>query len=148
MKLYLVQHGIASKEDIDPQKGLTPQGKEETKKLAQSLKRKGVTIDSIWHSNKLRAIQTAQIIVETFNATELIERDDLSPNDSVVGFESKILESSKDIMIVGHLPFLAKLACLLLSGNENFDSIIVKNSSALCLENSDRWIIRWMVTPD
>ena len=118
MRLYLIRHGISLPEEKDPEKSLSQEGKEQTQKIAEFLKTKSVKVDAIWHSPKLRAIQTAQIISKSIFCPEIQERDDLNPLDSVEKFPEEIQSLNKDFMIVGHLPFLQKLASLLLSGSE------------------------------
>jgi len=148
MRLYLIQHGISLPEEKDPEKSLSQEGKEQTQKIAEFLKTKSVKVDAIWHSPKLRAIQTAQIISKSIFCPEIQERNDLNPLDSVEKFPEEIQSLNKDLMIVGHLPFLQKLASLLLSGSETNQFISYKNSGAVCLEYTDTWKIAWMVTPE
>ena len=147
MKLYLIQHGIALPEEKDPEKSLSPEGKDDTKKTAEFLKAKNIEVDAVWHSPKMRAAQTAQIIVNSILCEEIQERDDLNPLDSVENISQEIESLNKDLMIVGHLPFLQKLASLLLSGSEKNQFISFKNSGAVCLEYTDNWKIVWVVTP-
>ncbi len=147
MKLYLIQHGIALPEEKDPEKSLSPEGKEETQRTAEFLKTKNIKVDAVWHSPKLRAIQTAQIISNSIFCSEIKERNDLNPLDSVEIFPEEIKFLDKNLMIVGHLPFLQKLPSLLLSGSETNQFISFKNSGILCLEYTDTWKIAWMVTP-
>jgi len=147
MELYLIHHGISLPEEKDPEKSLSPEGKEETQRTAEFLKTKSIKIDAIWHSPKLRAIQTAQIVANSVFCSEIQERDDLNPLDSVENFPEEIKSSNKNLMIIGHLPFLQKLASLLLSGSETNQFISFKNSGIVCLEYTDTWKIAWMVTP-
>ena len=147
MKLYLIQHGIALPEEKDPEKSLSPEGKEETQRTAEFLKTKNIEVDAVWHSPNLRAIQTAQIIVNSILFSETKERDDLNPLDPVENFPEEIKSSNKNLMIVGHLPFLQKLASLLLSGSDTNQFISFKNSGVVCLEYTDTWKIAWIVTP-
>ena len=148
MRLYLIRHGISLPEEKDPEKSLSQEGKEQTQKIAEFLKTKSVKVDAIWHSPKLRAIQTAQIISKSIFCPEIQERNDLNPLDSVEKFPEEIQSLNKDLMIVGHLPFLQKLASLLLSGSETNQFISYNNSGAVCLEHTDTWKIAWMVTPE
>jgi len=147
MKLYLIQHGMALSEEKDPAKPLSPEGKEETQRTAEFLKTKSIKVDAVWHSPKLRAIQTAQIVADSIFCSEIKERDDLNPLDSVENFPQEIKSSNKNLMFIGHLPFLQKLASLLLSGSETNQLISFKNSGVVCLEYTDDWKLAWIVTP-
>jgi len=148
MKLYLVQHGLSLSEDIDPEKPLSPQGREQTQGVAEFLKGKNFQVDELWHSPKKRAAQTAQVFSENILCSRIQEREDLNPLDPVKDFPQEIESSDKDLMIVGHLPFLQNLASLLLSGTENNQFISFRNSGVLCLEKADAWKVLWAVTPE
>jgi len=147
MKLYLMQHGIALAEEKDHAKPLSPDGKEETLRTAEFLRKKNIRIDAVWHSPKLRAMQTAQIVADSIFCSEIKERDDLNPLDSVESFPEEIKSLNKDLMIVGHLPFLQKLASLFISGLETNQLISFKNSGVVCLEYTETWKIAWMAIP-
>jgi len=147
MKLYLIQHGISLPEEKDPEKSLSLEGKEETQRTAEFLKTKNIKADAVWHSPKLRTIQTAEIVANSILCSEIKERNDLNPLDSVENFPEEIKPLNKNLMIIGHMPFLQKLASLLLSGSETNQLISFKNSGVICLEYTDTWKIAWMVTP-
>jgi phosphohistidine phosphatase len=53
-------------------------------------------------------------------------------------------------MIVGHLPFLSKLASLLLTGSESSETVAFKQGGIVCLKCKDKnlWQIDWMITPE
>ncbi len=148
MKLYLVQHGLSLPEEKDPKRPLSPEGEVQTQKMAEFFKAEKIRVDFLWHSQKLRAIQTAQIISKSISCPEISERNDLNPLDSVSEFPEKIKSLNKNLMIVGHLPFLEKLASLLLTGSENYKIVSFKNSGAVCLEYTDTWMIIWIITPE
>jgi len=148
MRLYLIQHGLSLPEEKDPEKPLSPEGKEQTQKIAEFLKTKSLKVDSIWHSPKSRAIQTAEIISNSIYCSEIKERNDLNPLDPVEKFPDEIKSLNKNLMIVGHLPFLQKLASLLLSGSETNQFISFKNSGVVCLESTNIWKIVCMITPE
>lgn len=148
MKLYLVQHGIAVPEEVDPQKPLSQEGKAQTQKMADYLRRRNIMVDSLWHSPKLRARQTASILASSVRTLEVRQRDDLNPLDPVSAFPEEIESSGKDLMIVGHLPFLAKLASLLLAGSEESPPVAFCNSGVICLVREERWRLLWAVVPE
>lgn len=148
MKLYLVQHGVSLPEEVDPDKGLNEKGREETLKMAEFLQPQEIKLDQIWHSKKKRSIQTANIFVEKLLVNKLIERSDLNPLDSLKQFPSEIEKIVKNLMVVGHLPFLQKLASLLLTGDEDAGIVTFKNSSVVCLEYDNGWKLLWAIIPD
>lgn len=148
MKLYLVQHGLSLPEEVDPEKSLSPEGEAASRNIAAFLKEKNIRVDRVWHSSKKRAVQTAQIMAESLSSPETQERKDLNPMDPVGDFPGEIEALKKDLMIVGHLPFVQKLASLLLSGTEEKDLISIRNSGIICLEHTDSWKVLWTVTPE
>jgi phosphohistidine phosphatase len=52
-------------------------------------------------------------------------------------------------VIVGHLPFLSKLASQLLCGSEKHYIADFPYAGAMCLEQIDRekWFIKWFINP-
>ncbi|RKY42599.1 MAG: phosphohistidine phosphatase SixA [Candidatus Makaraimicrobium thalassicum] len=148
MKIYLVQHGVALPEEQDPRKPLSRDGRDETRKTARFLKKKKIKVDRVWHSKKARAVETAEIISRAVGHKEMSQRDDLNPNDPVEKFLEEVERFNADLMIVGHLPFLRKLASLFLTGSDSPDLISFKNSGVVCLEYRETWKLAWFVTPD
>ena len=151
MHLYLVRHGKAKSKDEDPDRHLSEDGLRETESMAEFLKPFDLHVQAAWHSDKPRAIGTAKILA---SATEikggLVQHKGLAPNDPVEPVIKEIEQAQRDLMIVGHLPFLGKLASKLLTGAEEREVVAFKNSGIVCLEgDSDReWRLAWMVTPD
>jgi phosphohistidine phosphatase len=151
MRLYLVQHGHALTKDIDPGRPLSPAGEKEVQSMATKLKEKRIVVDKVCHSGKMRAHQTAEIFAETLIVSaEVRAIDGINPNDPVEAFISKIEKLRSNTMIVGHLPFMAKLVSLLLSGKEEPVIIAYKPASVVCLQQDEHkhWHIAWMLRPD
>jgi phosphohistidine phosphatase len=152
MRFYLMQHGDSVPEEIDPDRPLSGKGEVDVAKAANFLKQAGIKIDIIWHSTKLRAKQTAGLIAEVISPQKgVLEKAGLAPNDPVAGIREEILkEMQEDLMVVGHLPFLSKLAALFLVGDESHYVIGFQQGSVVCLEQKDNesWSVRWMVIPE
>jgi len=148
MKVYIVQHGLSMSEEMDPEKALSPEGKKQSRHVAEFLREKTIRVDAIWHSPKKRAAQTAHILAEILDCPDTQERKDLNPLDPVGNIPGEIESLDKNLMIVGHLPFLEKLASVLLSGTENNQFISIRNSGVICLEYTDTWKLLWTVVPE
>ncbi len=150
MKLYLVQHAKAASEQADPQRGLTEKGCREIQKVAAFIKPSNLCVDYLWHSGKKRAAQTAEILAEAIKIKTLSIHDGLGPNDDVKAFKDEVISADGDIVVVGHLPFLSKLASLLLAGAESANTAAFKNGGIVCLNYSEenQWQVEWMVTPE
>lgn len=151
MKLYLVQHAAAVPKEINADRPLTDHGRQDTKKVAAFIKPLKIAVEYLWHSQKTRAAQTAEILSEVIEVkTAQAARDDLAPNDDVAPLRDELAALAQDIMIVGHLPFLGKLTSLLVTGSESADTVAFKNSGVVCLNRSEqsRWQVDWVITPE
>ena len=151
MKLYLVQHAKAASEQQDPQRSLTAEGKEDMQKVAAFIKPLNLDLYAIWHSGKKRAVQTAEVLAGAVSVRGgIMQRDRLGPNDDVSALRDELAAMDEDVMIVGHLPFLSRLASLLLTGLESGDTVTFRNAGIVCLERGEDklWHICWVVTPE
>lgn len=148
MKLYLIQHGLAITKEKDPERSLSTRGKAQTQRTAEFLKSKSINVDTIWHSKKLRALQTVEIIGEALDCEKIQARDDMNPLDPVEKFSEEIFASKKDVMIIGHLPFLQKLASRLLTDSEENEIINFKNSGVVALDYDEKWKIDWVLSAE
>jgi phosphohistidine phosphatase len=152
MRLYLVQHGEAKPEAEDPERPLTLSGTEEVKRVAGMLRKLQIKQPKIVHSGKVRAKQTAEILAQGLNISlSLVQGSPvLNPNDPVRPWAERIQKELDDLMLVGHLPFLEKLASLLLCGNENAKLVLFRYGAIVCLEQKEdkAWAIRWVLTPE
>lgn len=151
MRLYMVQHAKATSEEADPQRSLTEEGLRDIQKVAAFVKPLDLSVDYLWHSGKKRALQTAGVLARAVKISEAITaRDGLGPNDDVTAIRGELTSTEQDIMIVGHLPFLSKLASLLLAGSESANTVTFKNGGIMCLRRRDEnlWQVDWMITPE
>jgi phosphohistidine phosphatase len=151
MRLYLVQHAKATSKEVDPQRPLSEQGLTEIQKVVAFVKPLNLQVDHLWHSPKTRAAQTAEVLAEVVDPTNApVTRSDLGPTDDVTAIKNELAALTEDIMIVGHLPFLSKLASLLLTGSESADTVGFRNAGIVALSRSeeDRWQVDWVVVPD
>ncbi len=146
MKVYLVQHAKPKPEEEDPQKPLSEQGEVEAKKVAEFAK--NIKVNKIQHSGKLRAQQTAEILGKLLGV-DVVKADSLEPMADTQIWANRLEEQSEDVMLVGHLPHLAKLASQLLTQNQEKPVISFKQGGIVCLEKTEQgWQVAWMVTPD
>lgn len=150
MKVYLVRHGEAVSSGVDPKRPLSEQGRAEIKKVATFIKPFGIIVEYIWHSGKLRAAQTAEIIAELVTVTkDCSAHEGLGPNDNVTIIAEELKTYNTNLMIVGHLPFMAYLISLLLTGKETANVAALDTGSITCLNRNDplMWQIEWMISP-
>lgn len=149
MKLYLIQHGEAKSEAEDPERSLTVQGEKEVRRVARVVKRLNIRPMKVFHSGKRRAQQTAEIVVGALNLPAEPAQG-LNPLDDVRPWAERISKETKDLMIVGHLPFLEKLTSLLLGAAENARLVLFRYGAVVCLDQKEdkRWAVRWILTPE
>lgn len=151
MKLFLIQHAQAKNREEDPQRPLTDEGKANIKKVAQHVAKTIPEITELWHSEKLRAKQTAQILAEVLKISDrLKECPGLTPNDTVCPVKERLMEIKENLAIVGHLPFLEKLASTLLCHSQEARIISFAMGGIVCLsrDQEHNWSVEWMLTPD
>lgn len=151
MKLYLVQHGEAKKEEEDPSRPLTEKGFKDAEKVAKYVSKLDVKIKRIFHSGKLRAKQTAEIYANYLNPEEgIFEAEGLNPLDDVKIWVEKIKLMSEDTMLTGHLPHLSKLTSALIVNDENIEIVKFKMAGVVCLERDKegKWAVLWAITPE
>lgn len=151
MRLYLVQHGKATSKETDPARPLTEEGVADADYVGTFLAPSKPNIPLVQHSGKLRAQQTAEILAKHIAPNAQIEaRDGLAPNDDVQPLAGIMRDAETDLMLVGHLPFMNKLASLLLAGDETAGVIDFKNAGVVCLERIDEgeWDLLWDVIPE
>lgn len=151
MQVYLVRHGEAKPESEDPKRGLTDEGMRAVRRVAGFVSLLGIQAEVIWHSTKSRAEQTARIFASAVEDSQgLIERTDIDPDDPVGPIKEELKKGHRDVMIVGHLPFLEKLAAALLTGDENQQVIELEVGGVACLHRREDgiWRVRWLVMPE
>ncbi len=151
MLLYLVQHAEAKKEEEDPERGLTDQGFKDIARSAIFAQKLGVKVSSIHHSGKKRAMQTAQMMADHLKPEKgIVQTDGLAPMDDPVVWAKRLDGMNEDAMLVGHLPYMAKLAGLLLAGDKEKMFVDFRMAGIACLKRLDdgKWVLEWMLVPE
>jgi phosphohistidine phosphatase len=151
MRIYLTQHGLAVPKDIDPDRPLSEQGREDVRRLADFLANAGIQFGRVLHSGKTRAEQTAAILAEALLSTgEPRAHAGLGPKDPLEKVSPEIAFWSVDTLIVGHLPYLGRLASLLLASDPDRPLLAFQPSTMACLEKAadGSCTLAWMVRPE
>ncbi len=151
MLIYLVQHADAKREEEDPSRPLSEQGLKDIKKVASYMSKLNIKVHKIFHSSKLRAMQTAEVLSENLKPTMGIsEVDGLTPLDDPQIWAERLKGIPDDVILVGHLPHLAKLSSLLLCGTVERNIVSFKMAGFVCLKRDDAaaWSVQWMLTPE
>jgi len=149
--LYLVQHGEAVSKEVDADRPLSAHGVADVTRLAAFLASAGIQVDQVFHSGKTRAQQTADILARSIQENLKIEEiAGISPNDPVDVFADKLGEMHLPVIIVGHLPFMARLVAYLVMHHDDPAIVAYKPGSVVCLEQgvNAAWSITWMLRPE
>jgi phosphohistidine phosphatase len=140
--VVLVRHGEAKTKDVDPKKSLSEAGREHVVQVSGQVAGIGPSLEEIRHSGKVRAQQTAEVLAEVVGvAPERVrEVDGLRPNDDVGAVARQVDEEGRSLALVGHLPFMGKLASLLLTGDPGRLDLRIGDAGCLILRRSeDGW---------
>ena len=151
MHLYLVQHGAAKAESEDPQRGLTDEGRRTVERMAEFCSSLGLQVDRIEHSEKLRARQTAEIFAARLRSSEGTKQvSGIAPNDDVEPLRARLEKEPKNLMMVGHLPYLSRLVARLLglAADQTVVQFHMGGVVRMDREETGRWVVRWVLTPE
>jgi phosphohistidine phosphatase len=151
MKLYLVQHGRATSKEDNPRRPLTDAGRAELERMADLVRPLGLAVDAAWDSGKERASQSAAILAGAFNVRgEQTSRSGLGAKDDVTAFGDELAAAGRDVLVVGHQPFLGKLAAYLLTDSDATEPVAFRNGGIVHLsdDRQAKWQLEWAVTPD
>lgn len=144
MRVYLVQHAEALPESVDPARRLSDKGREEVSRVAAFLAASGVQVARIRYSGKARARETAEILAAALGAAMPGEAmPGLAPNDPVEPVRAEVVRWEEDTMLVGHLPFMARLASLLTAGRDDPPFFAFQPGSVVCLEREEEAVWWW-----
>ncbi len=150
MAIFLVQHGKSLSKNVDLECGLSGEGIQEVNVISSVAQNYTVPVDYIVHSGKKRARQTADIFAKALSPSQGVsEIEGIKPMDDVKAF-AETLDRSKNMMVVGHLPFMEKLVAWLVAGNEELCVFKFQNGGLVCLDSNreDGWYIKWALMPN
>jgi phosphohistidine phosphatase len=150
MRLYLVQHGEARPKTEDPERNLTEKGARDVERMAAFIEPLALSVPRVLHSGKPRATRTAEILAAAVGARDIAAGEGLAPNDDVRAVRSEVEAADRDLMLVGHIPFVEKLASLLVAGSESARVVAFRQGGVVCIERADdsSWAVLWAVTPE
>lgn len=149
MYLYLVQHGAATSKAEDSARPLTADGVRAVEAMARWAARATVTVAQIRHSGKRRAEETADLYAHHLKPPDGVRAVvGLGPTDDVEPVAAGLEGETEALMLVGHLPFLARLVGRLVAGDAERAPVRFTNAGIVCLRRDDgQWAIEWAVPP-
>ena len=149
MVAYLVRHGEAKSEAENPQRPLSERGREGVERVARAVATKGLRVNQIFHSDKVRARETAEILASHLSPKcGMCEIKGLAPQDDPLIAKAELETAQNSLMLVGHLPHLGLLASLLVTGKPEVKKVDFAAASIVCLSKQNGgWIISWCLDP-
>ena len=151
MRLYLVQHAHAISREEDPARNLSESGVEDIKRMVAFLKSRKIKVSKIYHSGKVRARKTAELLSKGISSEEDTKGvSELAPLDDPRPWIDRLRKEENDLVLVGHLPHLSILAGLLLAGNPERNVVRFKRGGVVCLERDEarNWSLLWSLIPN
>jgi phosphohistidine phosphatase len=127
-----MQHALAYPAEENPESPLNPAGINQAKAAARGIRRLGLSFDLIVASPKRRAQQTAALIAEgvRFPYSDILTTETILPHQPPQELLDLLQKEPAEcrVLVVGHLPHLAKLAGWLLHGGE----LQIENAGLTC----------------
>ena len=145
MDFYLVRHGEAVSETVDPRRPLSQAGRKEVERVAWLTAQRKIAVSAILHSGILRARQTAEIFAEALGPSIKVQQiTGLLPQDDPAVAKAELEVSEEPIMLVGHLPHMNRLASLLIYGNADREAVAFRPATVVCCSRQGSgWKIAW-----
>lgn len=151
MILYLLRHGRAARLDPNQPRALTARGKTEVALVAEHFKREGLQVNTLWHSPKTRAVQTAEIFLEVLGKkdVQVEEKKDLKPEgDAQAVLEAIAALKEGSLLVVSHLPLVGDLASLLGADSAGHHAFGFPTAGLAAFEGKGRsWKWLWSLNP-
>src|SRR5579864_474539 len=152
VRLLLVHHADAVGPDVDPQRPLSSRGHAEARALLERFRVERARVPgldawapaAIWHSGKLRARQTAEVFLSLNPFAEFKMVRGLRPDDPPELMLGVLAGEARDLVLVGHLPFLAALR----RGLTTIDSLFPLHGLVLVEHGADGWRERLVLGSD
>jgi len=153
MKVYLVHHVDALSKEQDPQRHISPKGREQADRLGARLRALGIAPAKILHSDKQWTIDTAERIAAKLGLENRTAKTayPINTDDPVAPFIAEIKASAGDVMMCGHIDYLLRAASQLVCGSEKNKVVEFKpgNGTIACLEGQgDDWVITFVWRQD
>lgn len=160
MELFILRHAIAEDLNKSPRandglRRLTPEGAKKMHAIAAGMKAAGLSFDLILSSPYLRAKETAEIVAAQFRSVGGLKLTPaLTPEGSpkeLIDLLKKSYAKRKQIVLVGHEPYLSHLISLLLFGDTGISIDLKKGGLCKLSINTLRYgrcaALNYLLTP-
>lgn len=160
MNLFILRHGLAAELGEhgitrDSDRPLTAEGKAKLSKIAAAMQALELSFDLILSSPYVRARETADIVADILHCRKKLEFTDalVPPGNArkLVDLIDHSDKSCKNVLLVGHEPFLSELISLLVSGGPGVSIQMKKGGLAKVSTDSLHpghcATLEWLLTP-
>ena len=152
MHILLMRHGDAVDQMVDQARPLSEVGIRQVERVCEYLDSQPLEIQTIYHSQKTRALQTAGIVASYFNMIEKLKYSStLDPDMDADKFIDELVYFQENTLFVGHLPTIQIILHQLLeSSSEAIPPIYFEPATVVILEkrNNERWRLAGFFNPD
>ena len=147
--VYLVRHGDAVAASENPARPLSRAGRAGVEQVARLARERQVEVSAICHSGILRAEETAEILAKhLFPSGGVKAISGLAPDDDPAVGKAELEAAADPIMFVGHLPYMARLAALLVRGDMEAAVVEFPPAAMVCCSRAGaQWKIEWQLAP-
>ena len=156
MQVYILRHGIAENGrpgGNDADRALTNEGRKKLREVLRLAEKADVVPSLILTSPYVRAVQTAEVVIEVLGyANDLLRTEALIPSSDPedVWDEIRVHQGVMQLMLVGHEPMLSRLVAFLL--NANALMVDVKKGALVRIDidgfgSQPRGVLKWMIVP-
>lgn len=134
-----MRHGIAEHESDAPDdfsRDLTAKGRTRARQAARGLHRLVPELDFVASSPKVRARETARLVLETFgeSAPPLTVWSELLGDDFGLWLEKLEALEAETVLLCGHEPILSRIVSRFLTGSPDAFELEFKKASVCALE--------------
>lgn len=118
IRVYLARHGLAMSDRFLPVevRPLSAKGRRRARKTAAAFARLGETVDSVYTSPYVCAVQSAEILADASGTEQVRVLDELRPTEPaerLLRSVSRLVGDGKGVLLIGHEPQLSAIAALL-----------------------------------
>ena len=108
---------------------------------------RGIQVSVVYHSGILRAQETAEIFAERMSVPTVAELSGLRPEDDPAIVKAVLEAANDSILLVGHLPFLGRLAGLLVNADPERPGVEFFPATMVCfIRTTTDWKTSWAIT--
>ena len=147
--LYLVRHGEAALAYPDGERPLTDRGERDIEELGRWAASQEVQVEQVLHSGLDRARGTAEILARHLDPPQGVSATSgLGPDDDPRSAWVWLVQETRNLAVVTHLPFVSELTSLLVEGDPHRQVVPFRPGTlAHLVRGEDGWSLEGFVSP-